>query len=369
MNDRLVSWTESLNLIPEFQAGFRRGMGCLDNLFVLMSTLQIHRSNPGAIVHAAFIDFKGAFPSINHQLLWNKLYSLGLSSKLINVMKDFYSKAYTCIKTQEGSTQMVKVTRGVLQGEILSPFEFLLYISDMQNFFIDRECRGISVDESTEVVMRGFADDYVLLADSPLKLKKKLDVLYDYCEINELLVNTEKTKIVILSKSSNSKAKKIKRFKFGESSIEVVKEYTYLGIIFHNSCSFKPAAGKAISAANTAVGSVLRTIYSVKTESWETCTKLFESLALSVLAYSCQIWGLNFLDLIEGVQLSFFKKLLNLPNCTLNYAVRIETGASYLALLVLKNTLLWLNKVLLMENSRIPKRCLMRFIKLSRFYS
>lgn len=69
LSELLISWAEGLNLIPESQVGFRKGRSCVDNLFNLMSILQIHLNNPGAVVYAAFIDFKGAFPSISHQLL------------------------------------------------------------------------------------------------------------------------------------------------------------------------------------------------------------------------------------------------------------------------------------------------------------
>lgn len=110
----MVSWAKSLNLIPESKAGFRNGRSCNDNLFNLTSVLQIHLSKPCVVVYAIFVDFKGAFPSISQQLLWNKLYSLGLSSKLIYIMKDFYSKAHICIRTHEGSSRMVNVTCGVL---------------------------------------------------------------------------------------------------------------------------------------------------------------------------------------------------------------------------------------------------------------
>lgn len=64
--DRLVSWAESLQLIPESQAGFRKNRSCLDNLFNLLSVIQIHLSTPRSVVYAIFVDFKGAFPSVCH---------------------------------------------------------------------------------------------------------------------------------------------------------------------------------------------------------------------------------------------------------------------------------------------------------------
>lgn len=84
---RLMGWAESRGTIPESQAGFRRGRSCLDNLFCLSSILQIRLKAPGSAMYAAFIDFKGAFPSVSHDLLWSKLYSMGLSTQFINIVK------------------------------------------------------------------------------------------------------------------------------------------------------------------------------------------------------------------------------------------------------------------------------------------
>lgn len=77
----------------------------------------------------------------------------------------------------------------------------------MEDYFLQHGCRGIAIDKITEILMLGFADDYVLLADSPMELSKKLNALHSYCAVNKLIVNTEKTKIIIFTKSGNSKAK------------------------------------------------------------------------------------------------------------------------------------------------------------------
>lgn len=163
------------------------------------SVVQIHLANPGTVVYASFIGFKGAFPSLSHRLLWKKLYERGFSSKIINILINFYSSAFACIKTPEGYTDEVKVSKGVLQGEVLSPLLFILFIADMEKFFINQGCRGLSISSSVEILISGYADDYVILADTPVELKRKLKALHEYCELNKLTVNTDKTKILVFT--------------------------------------------------------------------------------------------------------------------------------------------------------------------------
>lgn len=82
----------------------------------------------------------------------------------------------------------------------------------MEDYFINQDCRGFSIDSSTGILMSGYADYYVLLSDSPLELNKNSKALDDYCALNGLTADSEITKIVIFSKSGNSKAKKYKHF-------------------------------------------------------------------------------------------------------------------------------------------------------------
>lgn len=254
-------------------------------------------------------------------------------------------------------TGEVKITQGVLQGEVLNPYEFLLFISDFEAHFIDYGCKGLSIDSKTEILMLGYVDDFVLLADTPSELVRKLEALFSYCQLNNLVVNINKTKIVIFSKSGNSLAKKFKSFKFGNDRIEVVNEHVYLGIPFSGSSTFTSAARRPVSAANTAIRSTLSAIRIAGTDSWSFYNRLLEGLCLSILFYGCFVRNLNHLDYIEAVQLSFYKKLLQLLICSPGYAVRLETGSLHTSFAILKNLLSWLNKISRMENTRYPRRC------------
>lgn len=78
-----------------------------------------------------------------------------MSSKMIYVLRSFYSIASTCIRTTSDETDYENVTQEVQQGEVLSPYLFLLFISDIELLFNDEGCRGLSINSSTEVFMLG----------------------------------------------------------------------------------------------------------------------------------------------------------------------------------------------------------------------
>ena len=121
INHRLKSFVERYNIIPEMQAGFRHNRGCEDNFFTLNSLLQIHGRIQGHSVYGLFVEFRKAFDSIDHNIRFTKLEKLVISSKVINILKDFYGTATAFVKVNNDYTNSVRVSRRVLQGKILSP--------------------------------------------------------------------------------------------------------------------------------------------------------------------------------------------------------------------------------------------------------
>ena len=65
-------------------------------------------------VYCAFIDFKKAFDTVDHKLLYNKLYHLGLSSKIINIIRQIYNNAYLTLEMNGNKSSSIKINRGVL---------------------------------------------------------------------------------------------------------------------------------------------------------------------------------------------------------------------------------------------------------------
>ena len=54
--------------------------------------------------------------------------------------------------------------------------------------------------------------------------------MQEYCSLNDLKLNISETKVMSFSQS---KLRKPHLFYVGEETIEVVKEYNYLGIVFN----------------------------------------------------------------------------------------------------------------------------------------
>lgn len=93
----LQEWDESNGILQQIQAEFRSNRGTIDNIFNLASIIDLQLRLKGNKVYVIFKNFKRAFVSIKHNLLWTKLYQNGIRTKRIRVIASIYSKAKACV--------------------------------------------------------------------------------------------------------------------------------------------------------------------------------------------------------------------------------------------------------------------------------
>lgn len=265
-----------------------------------------------------------------------------------------------------GVSGSVPFTRGIMQGDVLSPFLFTLFIADLEDFLRTKGIRGISLDHLTEVIILAYADDLAILTDSSIEMNKILKALHKYCELNELEINMEKTKIVIFKKGGHAQNDKYPSFMCGNSKVEIAKKYTYLGIPFSQSFVFALAAENIISKSKLAVTATIALINRMNLDSWKYVKRLFLSLVISNVMYGVLVWGIRYLDAIEKIQTEFFKKLLQTPKNTPAYAIRLEVGASQISTMIFEFILKYIKKMQNMSEERYPKKCFLKMISIKR---
>ena len=164
----------------------------------------------------------------------------GLSESFINILLNMYSSLKTCVKLDNGLTPDFFSSIGVRQGCPLSPSLFNLFLNDLPEIFTN-ECVPVMLDSQNISVLM-YADDIVLLPESPIGLQNCLNNLLEYCLQWKLSVNLKKTKVIIFNINSNSLAIcRNNDFYFNNNKIEQVRSYEYLGIIFQENGDFSLA--------------------------------------------------------------------------------------------------------------------------------
>lgn len=100
-----------------------------------------------------------------------------------------------------------------------------------------------------------YADDTVILVESDSELQAGLNAMYLYCKCWSLEVNVSKTQIVIFRKRSYKLNDNLV-FSYNGQNIDIVNEFTYLGIVFTTNGSFCKNKEKLVSQARKAMHSI-----------------------------------------------------------------------------------------------------------------
>lgn len=128
VSNRLRHWVETRNLLPSSQKGFRKGMSCADNLTTFKLDVDDALDNNEQVM-AVFLDVTNAFNNVNIDILLEKLIDIGCSTQLVHFVKHMTHSRR--VYTEVNMDNPRSCFRGVLQGGVLSPLLYTLYVADI----------------------------------------------------------------------------------------------------------------------------------------------------------------------------------------------------------------------------------------------
>ncbi|XP_051155795.1 uncharacterized protein LOC127278239 [Leptopilina boulardi] len=101
LRKKLEENVERLGGIPHSQAGFKKGMGTMDHIYTLNYLVSRNLARKKGKLLALFVDFKGAFPSVNRSILWEVMRKQGIEDDLIERIKEMYEDVRTRVRVGE----------------------------------------------------------------------------------------------------------------------------------------------------------------------------------------------------------------------------------------------------------------------------
>ena len=177
-----------------FQAGFRRGKSCTEQIHILRRIIeQFHQKNIPTVM--TFIDFKKAFDSVNREAMWKILRSYGIPVKIVNIIKCLYDGSSSVVRVDGILSKEFQVNTGVLQGDTLAPFLFIIVL----DFILQKTpvAAGLQIKQDIRLPDLDFADDIVLLDQSVDEAKEHFKVVEETAKKVGLAINYDKTKLII----------------------------------------------------------------------------------------------------------------------------------------------------------------------------
>lgn len=351
---RLDKWAEDNNLRAAGQAGFRAERGTPDNAFVLNHVLEKYRSLKKP-VYAAFIDFRKAYDCIDRDVLWQSLQSLGLHGRMLDNLKAIYKDVNVRVRMGSDLGEAFPSFLGVKQGDPLSPLLFGLLIDRFEKFVaLKLPDVGVRLRDIILKVLL-YADDLVLLAESPSDLQLLLDALLCFSKLNGLTVNIKKSEVVVLNKKY-CRHENI-HLVYDNLVLEVKSFFIYLGMMFDEYDGMKKAGRRGMNKGRAALFAMMRRTYELEMNNVYIRCHLFDSLVKPILSYGCEVWGPYMFAKGDSLTLSglsteleflhkgFLRQCLGVRKSVPDLALMSELQRKPLIFGMLKQTLRFWNKM------------------------
>jgi len=355
LNKRLTEWCDTNNIIPECQAGFRKGYSTIDNCFVLHSIIQKCFSKKRGKCYCLFVDFSKAFDSVPRDKLLLKLFSIGIRGKFFNIIKSMFNTVCACVKSCNCISKLFVCPVGVRQGCMCSPLQFSIFISLLKDIVFQYRGKGVKLFDDEEIKILMFADDVVLLSDDPSGLRQHIYALSTFCKEWGMSVNFDKTKVIVFRKGG--RLRHDEKWFLNGNEIECVSSYKYLGLTFSTGNSWGKATSILAQQGEKTLAAIRGISFKVGGLPFIPFFKIIDSSLLPVLLYGSELWGYKSYKHLERVHVKACKKYLGVGSKTTTAAVLGECGRFPLFVMNAFRCIKYWCKLLCMSNHRYPYKC------------
>jgi len=286
--ERLRKEVEEKGIIPKNQAGFRKGLGAIDNIYVLnyLVNRQLGRKRGG--MTALFIDLKAAFDTVDRSCLLKTMEERGIRRGLIERVGEILRETKSGVRMGDEIGEYFWTMRGLRQGCPLSPLLFNIMIADLEEEMARGKWGGLKLGEG-RIWSLAYADDMVLVAENEEEMRSMIVRLEHYIDRKGLEVNTEKTKILRFRKGGGRW--KEYKWRWKGKMIGEVKEFKYLGYVFQRNGGQEAHTKDRIKRAAAVMGQIWGIGKRRFKGDWGRRLWLFDKLIWTVLSYGVEIWG------------------------------------------------------------------------------
>ena len=284
------------------QSGFRKGRGCVDQIFSLRCISE-KAKEMNLKLWLCFIDLKAAYDTVNRNGLWKKLGEYGTSKHLIELIGALYDGTSAQVKVDNELSNEFKIRTGLRQGCLLSPCLFNIYMdyvvkiatSELANIGIKikyrmpngrkRDGSLAQGEEMMSILM--YADDIVMMCENSSDLQQAMDKLEQTTQ--EWGLTISKTKVMAINNDYNlSQPLKIK----GET-IEQVDGFTYLGSLLNSAGSCGEEIRRRIGFETCKFFSLNKAVWKQRGLGLKTKLRIYKATVISLLLYGAEEYGIN----------------------------------------------------------------------------
>ena len=233
---------------------------------------------PNQCVRILLLDFSKAFDRINHRLLITKMEGMDIDPILIAWVRNFLTGRKQRVKIGKFVSSLEPVNGGVPQGTVLGPILFIIMINDL---LMEYQARWKYVEDSTVTE--------TLTRDQPSSLQATLESINQWCEKNDMRLNTKKCKEVLICFWKHKPD--VSPLILNNQPIEVVKSAKLLGLTFNDHLKWNDQVGQIVKKSSKRLY-MLRLLKRARADT-KTLIHVYVTCIRPVAEYGAQVWHYN----------------------------------------------------------------------------
>ena len=236
-----------------------------------------------------FVDFTKAFDSIHRGKMEQILIAYGLPKETVAAIMILYRNTKVKVRSPDGDTDYFDIVAGVLQGDTLASYLFIICLDSVlrtsidnirENGFMLTKKRSRRYPAKT-ITDANYADDIALLANTPNQAETLLHSLERAAAGIGLHANAHKTEFMCFNQKGDIYTR-------DGTSVRLVDKFTYLG---NSVTSTEKDIDTRITKAWTAIDRLSIICKSNLTDKMK--RSFFQTAVVSILLYGCTYWTLT----------------------------------------------------------------------------
>ena len=217
------------NILRKNQNRFRRNRSTTSQILTIRRILEgVRGKNLRATL--LFVDFTKAFDSIHSGKMEQILLAHGLPKETVAAITILYRNTKVKKRSPDGDTEYFDIVAGVLQGDKLAPYLFIICLDYVLRTSIDKiRENGFELTKKRSrrypaktITDADYADDMAILANIPNQAETLLYSLERAATSIELHVNAHKTEYMCYNQTDDIST-------LDGTSLKLVDKFTYLG--------------------------------------------------------------------------------------------------------------------------------------------
>ena len=221
-------------MLRKNQNGFRPNRSTVGQILTVRRLIEgIKTKNLDAVI--IFVDFSKAFDSIHRDKLKEILLAYGIPLETVLAIMMLYKDTSAMVRSPDGDTSLFDIVAGVLQGDTLALFLFIIALDYVLRISVDKmkelgftlakyKSRRYPAEKITDI---DYADDLAITSDNLQNATKLLHSIEEAAQETGLYMNPKKTKFMTYNVEGQMSS-------LSGSKIKHVSSFVYLGSNIHS---------------------------------------------------------------------------------------------------------------------------------------